>query len=636
MTDESIFLLSDKDRAYFKRIRAAIFAELHAEGIDTDNDFSVEEDALQRIAQRLKERTPKINPQATYKKAHKALKSHSFMIERWGQETVSVEYYSRFFPDCPPDNETDAEAHAAHVAYIDALRARIESRDKSNPYRGRFAYMNGETVVIYRKWIYQLSDKFAGKFFVADSPEGIEDALATADPMYYIFPIFPETEAYRILEQFDNGDPLYKMQGRKMVYDPQPWAFDPSPETAEALRNALGLSGYQYISREDYATLLFLDKYLKATVDALPSVELSRPRRGLGKRTETLFFSVPEGPVSNMILETLGAGAKLETLPESKRRVSRAQTIEIQTKGKARRITVKTGKESITVEYSDLDAIAGSNKTAKKMFVFALMKANEQALHNGQLTRDYITFPLQELIDIELYSTPQSARRGFNAGTDVLTSIKIKGHTRKYATKKGAGKEASVDANEVLFTGARIVNGQCFIFLNDRIDWRFIAQYFTILPRYCFKLGNKSFDLLYYIFFLARQNTREIRERGYFTISFRAIQARLQLPTDTKNPLRDIKDRIDDALTDIELQHRDIYKNDEFQIEPVYDENAPISDFLDRGYLKVILKGDFAQGFIDISTTAEKQIDQAAKKQARIAEVAATAKAAAAAAKETE
>ena len=165
---------------------------------------------------------------------------------------------------------------------------------------------------------------------------------------------------------------------------------------------------------------------------------------------------------------------------------------------------------------------------------------------------------------------------------------------------------------------------------------RFIAQYFTILPRYCFKLGNKSFDLLYYIFFLARQNTREIRERGYFTISFRAIQTRLQLPTDTKNPLRDIKDRIDDALTDIELQHRDIYKNDEFQIEPVYDENAPISDFLDRGYLKVILKGDFAQGFIDISTTAEKQIDQAAKKQARIAEAAATAKATAAAVKEIE
>ena len=38
----------------------------------------------------------------------------------------------------------------------------------------------------------------------------------------------------------------------------------------------------------------------------------------------------------------------------------------------------------------------------------------------------------------------------------------------------------------------------------------------------------------------------------------------------------------------------------------------------------------------DRSTTAEKQIDQAAKKQARIAEAAATAKAAAAAAKETE
>lgn len=291
MTDESIFLLSDKLRDYFKRIRAAIFAELHAEGIDTDNDFTVEEDALQRIAQRLNDRKPKINALAAYKKAHKALNGRSFMIERWELETVSIERYSQFFPDCPQDNETDAEAHAAHVAYIDALRAKIESRDKSNPYRNRFGYMNGELVVVYRKWIYQLSDKFGGKFFITDSIERIEDALANAAPMYYIFPIFPETEAYRILEQFDNGDPLYKMQGREKVYDPHPWALDPSPETAEALRNALGLSDYQYISREDYSTLLFVDSFLKAIVDASPSVEITpgqtppiEGKEGPGKR----------------------------------------------------------------------------------------------------------------------------------------------------------------------------------------------------------------------------------------------------------------------------------------------------------------------------------------------------------------
>lgn len=303
MDNNDIFLLSDKNRDYFKRIRAAIFAELHAEGIDTDNDFTVEEDALQRIAQRLNDRKPKINALAAYKKAHKALNGRSFMIERWALETVSIERYSQFFPDCPQDNETDAEAHAAHVAYIDALRAKIESRDKSNPYRGRFAYMNGELVVVYRKWIYQLSDKFGGKFFITDSIERIEDALANAAPMYYIFPIFPESEAYRILEQFDNGDPLYKMQGREKVYDPHPWALDPSPETAEALRNALGLSDYQYISREDYSTLLFLDSFLNAAVAALPSVEITAKGKqpiGSGEPQKRFSYSyIRQGPGLN-------------------------------------------------------------------------------------------------------------------------------------------------------------------------------------------------------------------------------------------------------------------------------------------------------------------------------------------------
>ena len=113
---------------------------------------------------------------------------------------------------------------------------------------------------------------------------------------------------------------------------------------------------------------------------------------------------------------------------------------------------------------------------------------------------------------------------------DTLTSLKIKGHIQQ--TKK---KGSSIDALEVLFTGARIERGQCTIYFNERISWSFIAQYFTILPRYYFRLPNRASDLLYYIFYLARQHTRDIEERGYFTIGFRAIQHRLQLPSEVGN-----------------------------------------------------------------------------------------------------
>lgn len=329
------------------------------------------------------------------------------------------------------------------------------------------------------------------------------------------------------------------------------------------------------------------------------------------------FYNVPDSTASNLILETLGAGAAIADLPARKRQVNHSTTLEVLESGKRRQVSLKTQKASVTIELADIDKLTGSNKPAKKLFVLALIKANEQAIHDGQLTKNYISFPLQELIDTGFYSTPQSARKGFNAGMDTLTSLKIKGHIQQ--TKK---KGSSIDALEVLFTGARIERGQCTIFFNERISWSFIAQYFTILPRYYFRLPNRASDLLYYIFYLTRQHTKDIEERGYFTISFRAIQHRLQLPSEVgnNNPDRTIKQPIEEAIEQIEDGHSGLYGNEDFSLLPVYDEYAPIANFLDNGYLRVELKGSFAETFIAISEYTAKQIEAAQKRQARITE----------------
>lgn len=181
--------------------------------------------------------------------------------------------------------------------------------------------------------------------------------------------------------------------------------------------------------------------------------------------------------------------ADIADLPARKRQVNHAATLEVYEDGKRRQVQLKTQKASVTIELADIDKLTGSNKPAKKLFVLALIKANEQAIHDGQLTKNYVSFPLQELIDTGFYSTPQSARKGFNAGMDTLTSLKIKGHTQQTKNKRRA-----IDAQEVLFTGARIERGQCTIYLNERINWSFIAQYFTILPIYYFRLSNRAYE----------------------------------------------------------------------------------------------------------------------------------------------
>ena len=332
---------------------------------------------------------------------------------------------------------------------------------------------------------------------------------------------------------------------------------------------------------------------------------------------ESNFYNVPDSTASNLILETLGAGENIADLPARKKQINHNTTYEVLEDGKRRQVSVINPKAKVTIELADIDKMTGSNKPAKKLFVLSLIKANEQAIFDGQLTKDYISFPLQELIDIGFYKAPQSARTGFKAGMDALTSLKIKGHIQQ--TKK---RGSSIDALEVLFTGANIKNGQCTVYFNPRISWSFIAQYFTILPRYYFKLPNRASDLLYYIFFLARQHTRDIEERGYFTIGFRAIQHRLQLPSeiDNGNPYRTIKQPIEEAIEELETEHSLLYGNTEFSLLPVYDEAASIKDYLDNGYLRVGLTGAFAQTYIEISKDTAKQIEQAEKRQARITE----------------
>lgn len=334
---------------------------------------------------------------------------------------------------------------------------------------------------------------------------------------------------------------------------------------------------------------------------------------------EASFYNVPDSPASTLIMDVLGAGADIADLPERKQQINHNSKYEVLEDGKRRLITVTnpTGTADVTVELADIDRLTGSNKPAKKLLVFSLIKANEQAVYDGQLTKDYISFPLQELIDIGFYKKPQSARKGFNTGADVLTSLKIKG-----TVKKSKKKTAEVEALEVLFTGARIEKGQCYIFLNPRINWSFLMQYFTILPSYYFRLSNRASDLLYYIFYLARQNTKEIKGRGYFTISFRAIQHKLQLPNEKglNNPQRDIRDAIENAIKELETEHQKEYMDEEFTLEPVYDKSAAISEYLDNGYLKVSLKGSFASSFIAICEDTEKQIAEAQKRRDRITE----------------
>lgn len=351
---------------------------------------------------------------------------------------------------------------------------------------------------------------------------------------------------------------------------------------------------------------------IKGETRDLPIPEGERPQEA-GQ-----VYTLPTSPATYLINQVLAYGDNIEDLPNRYKSASHSASVQVSKRGKGRQIQYKKSGAEISIELPDINKLAGGNAPAKRLFALALIKAREQALHNGALGRDYVTMPLKELIDKGMYKTVRSARQGFNSGADALTSLKVKGHAQR------GKKKISSDVLEVLFTGARIENGVGYLFLNDRINWSFVTQFYTPIPGYYFKLRYRAGDLLYYMFYLARQHAKVIEAGKSFSISFRSIQMYLQLPSeiDNPNPARTIREPIEQAIEAIEEAHSAEFNNMDLQLLPVYPEECSIKEFLDKGYLKVTIAGELAASFIDISKKTARIIEQSRKRKEKIEDAA--------------
>lgn len=324
------------------------------------------------------------------------------------------------------------------------------------------------------------------------------------------------------------------------------------------------------------------------------------------------FYRLPTSTTTNLTMEVFAAGDAIDEIGLRKQLYSKGSNIIVQQDGLARRITLKSKNSEVSIEVNDITDLAGNNKPAKKIFTLALIKINEQALSGDVLTRDFVTFAVSELVENGMYKNTKTASAGLKKAISALTSIKLSGEDRV---------SSSFEAGAI-FPKIKVRNGVCTIKIDSELPWASIARFITILPSYYFQLGNRASDLLWYIFYVARQRTKEIKEHGYFTISFRAIHHRLQLPSEEGNsfPGRTIKEPIEAAITEIEDAHHKTYGNNDFALEPVYNDAAPIREFLDRGYLRVSLAGEFSEKFIAIADSKQKKIGVASKRKARIEE----------------
>lgn len=327
--------------------------------------------------------------------------------------------------------------------------------------------------------------------------------------------------------------------------------------------------------------------------------------------------SVPNGDSLNWLYRVINSskgGRIVQANPANRHEVVKAE--QYGDKVRFTRTNKQTGTTAI-VEIDQADKyLSKTNKTFTKVLLFTLQKMTAQ---NFPLE---VGFTLQELVDLGMYSNTSNAGRAVKEFFAQQKLTTISGVVKK-------GRKTVKEEGGILFYHYRLKNGYVTLSVNENFNMEFIANYFTIFPRFAYALSNNAFSLVRYIFFLARQNTQAIKEKGTFTIKLDLIRENLGLPApeDVKNSkyIQYIVEPIEKAIEETEEALRNVPEAKEygFTITPYTGDTSNIKKWLE-GYLEIGLNGDFAETFIRIATKAEKDRAQWEKvKQAELARIAA-------------
>ena len=340
------------------------------------------------------------------------------------------------------------------------------------------------------------------------------------------------------------------------------------------------------------------------------------------KAAAAIMEPLPTSPALHDTYRAISATKSRDRFRDWKKCQSPGEMITIQTNRKTGDTRIRHTTESAETEIiiKNFPGLAGSSTPARKIFQFlvSLIRQKAYSTKTRGIRSEAVTFPLSMLVEMGMYQTLQSARKAIKIAAPCLMGIQIHASYRKKAGKKKTPEEEERGAltGAVLFTGYEIKNGYCTFFLNPDKKWDALFLFFTWLPRWVWSLSPRAFELVYAIFYIARQSLEAIRDSGAFSIRLRTIQQRLFLPReeDTRNPGRTIREPIRAAVAEIEEHAR----GGGLRLAIHGDDTAKASDWLDSGALMVELTGEYAAFFVDLAEKRAKRAAAAAAKKERI------------------
>lgn len=211
-----------------------------------------------------------------------------------------------------------------------------------------------------------------------------------------------------------------------------------------------------------------------------------------------------------------------------------------------------------------------------------------------------IEFPMDDFLDVEngkstgKFTNRDAAYRALKQAGDLLGSVSMK-YDMQTGSKRSAQHSFKNPFAEVTFKYDLTCKVIFYGGVNWKSDW---MEYYSIKPNFLEELPEKSFELMDYIFYRARQECIAIAENGYFKISHRSLHDNMGLPPETvQRPDRAIKKVINDAIDEIEERMRlDGYVAEngkpEIYLERYKGPTKNITEYLDKGYLTVHFNGE--------------------------------------------
>lgn len=322
------------------------------------------------------------------------------------------------------------------------------------------------------------------------------------------------------------------------------------------------------------------------------------------------FFQLPTGAPAHYTLYLLNTN---KDFPE--KQYNGARYIEtIAGKDGLRQMTFGTSKTgSIIITIDDIQKhIDDEQSNASKMLNFILIAGKNEILNWEEHPTNFIQFDLNDLVDVGMYKSIRTARKGFKMCMKILEAIQIE------VNDKYGGF-----ARTRIFTGSSCPGRQsvCTVGLSDFIDWSAFAKYYTYLPKEYFALPSKSSILCYYIFYRARQEVTAATAKNKtisFSMSYKSIADMLYLPKpgETKDLRGKTIEAIDRAITEIE----DILKTADITITPIYDESKTAAEIYKTGKIEIVLKGSYSENFLGLAENKlriEKKKEREKKKKER-------------------